>query len=139
VVFLPGWGSSDSVNSAVALVTMSPWEDRKLSTQEVMTNLSAEWRKIPGIRAFPFMRSGVQKGGGGQSVQFVVGGSNYEELAEWRDTILARAQANPGFARVQADYKETKPQLKFSFVWHIYHKITIFNICEINKYNLLYF
>jgi multidrug efflux pump len=111
LVFLPGWGSSDSVNSGVALVTMSPWEDRKLSTQEVMTNLSAEWRKIPGIRAFPFMRSGVQKGGGGQSVQFVVGGSNYEELAEWRDTILARAQANRGFARVQADYKETKPQL----------------------------
>jgi multidrug efflux pump len=57
------------------------------------------------------MPSGLSRGGGGQQVQFVLGGSTYTELAEWRDILLARAAANPGLTRVQSDYKETKPQL----------------------------
>ena len=111
LVFLPGWGSAESVNSAVALVRMVPWEERKKSTSEVMNELTKAWQQIPGIRAFPFMRSGLQRQGGGQPVQFVLGGSTYEELAEWRDIILAKAEANPGLSRVQSDYHETKPQL----------------------------
>ena len=111
LVFLPGFGSSEAVNSAVNLVTMAPWEDRSLSTQEVMSALNQEWQNIPGIRAFPSMRSGLQRGGGGQPVKFVVGGSTYEELARWRDLIIERAESNPGLSRIQSDYKETKPQL----------------------------
>jgi multidrug efflux pump len=111
LVFLPGWGAADAVNSAVVLVIMSPWEERKMSTRDVMSKLTTDWQKIPGIRAFPFMRSGLQRHGGGQPVQFVLGGSTYDELAAWRDIILERTGENPGFQRVQADYKETKPQL----------------------------
>ena len=111
LVFLPGWGSTEAVNSAVNLVTMAPWDERNLSTQQVMSELSKQWQDIPGIRAFPFMRSGLQRGGGGQPVQFVLGGSTYEELARWRDLVVARAEQNPGLSRIQSDYKETKPQL----------------------------
>ncbi|MFT7221708.1 MAG: multidrug efflux pump [Candidatus Azotimanducaceae bacterium] len=111
LVFLPGFGAAESVNSAIALVTLVPWEERKLSTAEVMQELSKAWADIPGIRAFPFMRSGLQRGGGGQPVQFVLGGSNYEELAEWRDLVLEKANAHPGLSRVRSDYLETKPQL----------------------------
>ncbi|MFT4800153.1 MAG: multidrug efflux pump, partial [Candidatus Azotimanducaceae bacterium] len=111
LVFLPGWGAAESVNSAVALVTMAPWEDRTISTAELMGNLSKAWEDIPGIRAFPFMRSGLQRSGGGQPVQFVLGGSSYEELAEWRDILLEKAEAYPGLTRIQTDYKETRPQL----------------------------
>lgn len=111
LLFLPGWGSSEAVNSAVVLVMMVPWEERNTSTQQVMSELMDKWQQIPGIMAFPFMRSGLTRGGGGQPVQFVLGGSSYQELAEWRDLILQRAAENPGLTRVEADYKETKPQL----------------------------
>tara|TARA_R110002072_G_scaffold89232_6_gene200039 strand:+ start:31143 stop:34256 length:3114 start_codon:yes stop_codon:yes gene_type:complete len=111
LVFLPGWGAAESVNSAVTLVTMVPWEERKISTIGLMEKLSKEWQEIPGIRGFPFMRSGLQRSGGGQPIQFVLGGSSYEELSEWRDIVLEKAQAHPGLTRVQADYLETKPQL----------------------------
>jgi multidrug efflux pump len=111
LVFLPGWGAAESVNSAVVLVTMAPWEERKLSTTQAMRKLGAEWQQIPGIRAFPFMRSGLQRRGGGQPVQFVLGGSSYEELAEWRDIIVERAEQYPGLTRIQSDYRETKPQI----------------------------
>lgn len=111
LVFLPGWDAAESVNSAVALVTMAPWEERTISTADLMSNLSEAWQDIPGIRAFPFMRSGLQGRGGGQPVQFVLGGSSYEELAEWRDVLLEKAEAYPGLTRIQTDYKETRPQL----------------------------
>jgi multidrug efflux pump len=111
LLFLPGWGSSEAVNSGIVLVMMVPWEERTTSTRQVMTELMDKWQQIPGIRAFPFMRSGLTRGGGGQPVQFVLGGSNYTELAEWRDLILQRAAENPGLTRVEADYRETKPQL----------------------------
>ncbi|MEX1237987.1 MAG: efflux RND transporter permease subunit, partial [Pseudomonadales bacterium] len=111
LVFLPGWGSAESVNSAVSLVTMAPWSERNLSTEEVMNTLVKKWQEIPGIQAFPFMRSGLQRRGGGQPIQFVLGGSTYEELAQWRDILLAKIDQNPNITRVQTDYKETKPQL----------------------------
>ncbi|MFT5929776.1 MAG: multidrug efflux pump, partial [Candidatus Azotimanducaceae bacterium] len=111
LVFLPGWGAAESVNSAVALVTMAPWEERKLSTANLMERLSKEWQEITGIRAFPFMRSGLQRRGGGQPVQFVLGGSSYDELAEWRDIVLKKAESHPGLTQVRADYLETRPQL----------------------------
>ena len=111
LVFLPGWGAAESVNSAVVLVILAPWQERKMSTKEVMNELSQAWQQIPGIRTFPFMRSGLQRHGGGQPVQLVLGGSTYEELAAWRDIILERAAENSLLSRVQADYKETKPQL----------------------------
>lgn len=111
LVFLPAWGSAESVNSAVVLVTMATWEERKVSTRTVMDDLVVKWGEIPGIRAFSFMRSGLQRGGGGQPLQFVIGGSTYEELAEWRDIVLERLEENPRIERVQTDYKETKPQL----------------------------
>jgi multidrug efflux pump len=59
----------------------------------------------------PFMRSGISRGGGGQPVQFVLGGPNYEELARWRDVILERAAENPGLTRLDSDLKETQPQV----------------------------
>ena len=110
LVFLPGWGSA-TVNSGVSIITMAPWDLRHVSTKQVMDKLVNEWKQIPGIRAFPFMRSGIQRHGGGQPVQFVLGGSTYDELARWRDLILARAEENPNLIRIQSDYKETRPTL----------------------------
>jgi multidrug efflux pump len=46
-------------------------------------------------------------------VQFVIGGGTYEELAQWRDILLAKInQKNPGLRGIDWDYKETKPQIQ---------------------------
>ena len=111
LLFLPGWRAAESVNSAVALVIMPSWNDRKMSTREAMDTLLEGLSGIPGLQGFPYMRSGLQRSGGGQPVQFVLGGSTYQELAEWRDLMLDGISGNPAFTRVQTDYKETRPQL----------------------------
>ncbi|MCZ6871887.1 MAG: efflux RND transporter permease subunit [Gammaproteobacteria bacterium] len=110
LMVVPGWGSS-SPNSGVILVTMAPWDERTISTQQAMGKLLEQWSQVPGVRAFPFMRSGISRHGGGQPVQFVLGGSTYEELARWRDLILEHTSEHPGFTRVDSDLRETQPQL----------------------------
>ncbi len=42
----------------------------------------------------------------------VLGGSDYEELAKWRDIILAKAAENPGLANLDSDFYARKPQIR---------------------------
>ncbi|MEM9384325.1 MAG: efflux RND transporter permease subunit [Pseudomonadota bacterium] len=113
LVRAPSWGAS-SPSSAIAIVTMAPWKQRDLSTYEAMDQLEQRWESIPDLRVFTFMRSGLSSGGGGKPVQFVIGGTNYIDLAAWRDAIIERARSNPGLARVDSDLIETQPQLTVS-------------------------
>lgn len=50
--------------------------------------------------------------GFGSPLQYIVGGNTYEDLARYREIILAKVRENPRLLNVQIDYKETKPQLK---------------------------
>lgn len=105
----PGFGGN--TNSGVAIMALSPWSEREETTDEVMEAISARWREIPGLRVFVFKRSGLSRRGGGQPIQFVVGGPTYEELVKWRDIILARAREYPGLVQLNTDLKETQPQI----------------------------
>lgn len=107
---VPSWGSS-STNSGLVIGTMAPWTERTLTTQEAVNQIMDKWKDIPSVRAFAFVRSGLSRGGGDRPVKFVLGGPNYETLAEWRDIIIERAETYPGLARIDSDYKETQPQV----------------------------
>jgi multidrug efflux pump len=107
IVSMPGFGGQAGFVS----VTLKPWGQTSISTQELMTRLNREWESIPDVRLMAFMRSGISRGGGGQPVQLVLGGPTYDELARWRDIILARAAENPGLTRLDSDLKETQPQV----------------------------
>lgn len=102
---------SGNANSAFGGVTLVPWDQREVETEEIRQNLIKEWNKMPGLRIYTFMRSGLSRGGGGQPVQFVIGGPDYETLARWRDIVLERIENYPGLTRVDTDLKETQPQV----------------------------
>jgi len=104
-------GFSGNTNSGFAIMSLSPWSERDNSTDEIMRAVSAEWGQIAGLRVFASVQSGLSGPGGGQPVQFVVGGPTYEELARWRDIILQRIALYPGLVQVDTDLKETQPQV----------------------------
>jgi multidrug efflux pump len=79
--------------------------------QEIMADVNRQLAALPGYRAFTVARRGLG-GGAGKPVEFVLGGSDYEELARWRDVLIARAEENKGLSNLESDYKETKPQLE---------------------------
>lgn len=107
IVRTPGFGGS----AGIAIIGMPDWEERTKSTSQVMNEISQELQGLTDIRAFAMMRSGLGGRGLGSPVQFVIQGDTYDELAKWRDIILAEARKNPNLLRLDSDYKETLPQL----------------------------
>ncbi|WP_029011270.1 efflux RND transporter permease subunit [Azospirillum halopraeferens] len=94
-----------------AIVALSDWRDRDVSQQELVAELSAFVRSLPGTSGFARGRPSLGRQGGGRPVQFVIGGPSYEDLAVWRDRILERAGENPGLVGLDSDYEERRPQL----------------------------
>ena len=105
----PGsFGATEVYNTGRGIVVLAPFGERR-SGWTIIDELNGKLAEVPGVRAIPIMRQGIGARGVTQPVQFVIGGPNYEELAKWRDIILARAAENPGLTGVDSDYKETKP------------------------------
>jgi multidrug efflux pump len=105
-----GFGSSEEMHTGQAIVFLQDWDQRDISTDEVVAQLREELAAIPTIRAIPRIRTGLVRSGG-QPLQVVLGGPDYAELAEWRDRMLARMADNPRLFEADSDYKATRPQL----------------------------
>ncbi|HUG03056.1 MAG TPA: efflux RND transporter permease subunit [Steroidobacteraceae bacterium] len=105
-----GFGASEEMHTAHAIVFLQDWDQRNISTAEVVDELRAELAAIPTIRAIPRVPSGLVRSGG-QPLQVVLGGPDYAELAEWRDRMLARMADNPRLHDADSDYKATRPQI----------------------------
>ena len=105
------FGNFAIFNTGIVINVLSDWSQRR-SAWDIMADVSQRLKDLPGVRAFPVMRQGfgarVQK-----PVQFVIGGGTYEQLAQWRDTLVEKInEDNPGLVGLDWDYKETKPQLR---------------------------
>ncbi|WP_028112244.1 efflux RND transporter permease subunit [Ferrimonas kyonanensis] len=105
-----GWGSIADFSGGMAIINLEDWGSRR-SAFEIMADIRSRLADLSGVRAFPIMRQAFGRGVG-KPVQFVIGGGSYEQLAQWRDLILAEAKNNPNLIGLDHDYKETKPQLR---------------------------
>jgi multidrug efflux pump len=110
---LPGGldGSSGSVNNARLIITMVDWQDRKRSTRDVARAVTADLRKLPGVRAFAMAPSGLRTGFG-SPIEANIGGPDYEKLAEWSSKLAQLAEQNPGLMAIENSYKPRKPQIR---------------------------
>src|SRR5690606_1792540 len=71
----------------------------------------ADLGKLTGVQAQPRVGGGLV-GSRGQPIQLVLGGPEYAEIAQWRDSMMAKMEANPGLFSVDSDYRETRPQMR---------------------------
>ncbi|MCU0759600.1 MAG: efflux RND transporter permease subunit [Steroidobacteraceae bacterium] len=110
---LPGGldGSSGSVNNARLIITMVDWRERQRSTQDVARAITDDLRKLPGVRANASAPGGL-RGGWGSPIEAVIGGPDYEKLAEWSAKLTRLAEQNPGLVAVENSYKPRKPQIR---------------------------
>ena len=105
-----GWGNVANFNTGAVIVLLNDWSKRR-DAFVIINEVRQKLADLPGVYAFPIMRQGF--GGGLQKpVQFVLGGGTYDELAQWRDILMEKIEAdNPGLVGMDWDYKETQPQL----------------------------
>ena len=112
IVRAPGaFGPSEDFSNGRATVFLKHWSERDRTTREVLEDVNKDLRALPGIRTNASVDSGLGRGGGRQPIQFVIAGDTFENLARARDRLLAAAEGNPGIVDLDADYKETKPQV----------------------------
>ena len=114
IVRIPGgFGGGASMNQARGFAVLAPWGERERSAEEIAQSVRAELNKLPGVRASVGVPGGWSRGRG-SPVQVVLGGTDYAELVEWRDLLIARMEDNPGLSNVISDYEERKPELQVS-------------------------
>jgi multidrug efflux pump len=106
IIRVPGsFGPSADFNSGRGIIVLGPWGERP-AQDEVIEDVTRTLRQFPAIRATAIARSSFGRGGGGGNtpVQFVIGGSSFAELVQWRDKIIEKAEAYPGLVNVDSDY-----------------------------------
>jgi multidrug efflux pump len=117
MVRIPAVGGSDKrtgdVNNARAVVVLKDWSERDRTGSQIIQDIAAEARKLPGVRAIANQPGGLGRGFGAP-VQANIGGPDYETLSEWSNKILLLARANPGLENVDTNFKERKPQIRVS-------------------------
>jgi multidrug efflux pump len=113
MVRVPGsFSTSEDFSSGFAMVMLEDWKDRKRSSAVIMAELSGKLSKIPGVMAFARMHQGFGHGGNSRPLQVVLSGTEYDEIAKWRDIMLGALNENPGITRAQSDYLETRPEIE---------------------------
>jgi multidrug efflux pump len=105
-----GWGASEVFSSGGMTVFLVPWEDRDVSTRDVMGDFQKVIGQDPRIRGNTSTGNSLSRGRG-RPLQLVIAGNSFEELAKARDAIFKAAESNPGIVDLDSDYKETLPQL----------------------------
>jgi len=109
---VPGsFGSSEEMHTGRVQVFLKNWDERDDDTAQVAQELKAKLDALPGVRVSTQVSGGLVRTRG-QPVQIVLGGPDYDELAAWRDRLLARIEENPGLTGADSDYKETRPQMR---------------------------
>jgi len=108
-----GGVGSTSVNSGRVVIRLVPLgRGRSVTAQQLVSNMRSKVAHVAGVRVSMQFPGGIAGRGGGQPVQFVLGGSTYEELARWRDLVVERARQNPGLIGVDSNYDPRKPQVR---------------------------
>ena len=112
IMRVPGFGrSSKQVNSGFIIVLLEPWSKRDRHGVKIMRESFGKIGQVPGVLAFPVMPQGIRTGGVESPVQFVILGSTYNQLIEWKNIIKKEARKNPGLTSIQDDFDLNKPQL----------------------------
>jgi len=108
------WGGGADVNTGMVFAPLQVWSKRDRSAQEIVANWNRQLRDLPGVSAFAMAPGAWSLGQSSRPLQIVLGGTNYDELAQWRDTVIAEAEKLPGLANLQSDYRERKPKIDVS-------------------------
>ena len=106
-------GAGGDVNTAFVYMPLVPWGERDKTSPELAAEIRTEASQIPGAIVMVMLPPSLNVWTSGQPLSIVLGGTDYDELAEWRDRILERIREdNPNIIGMRSDYFERKPKIK---------------------------
>lgn len=103
--------AGSDVNEGYFFTPLQLWGNRTRSADAITQNWNRQFAALPGVQAFAFAPGARALGQSDRPLAIVLGGTNYDELAKWRDIVIQEAQKLPGLSNIQADYRERKPKI----------------------------
>jgi multidrug efflux pump len=108
----PGFQRPAPVNEAFVFVRLQPWNDRAVSQQQLVREVTPCILRIAGVRAVPINPPSLGQRGIQPPVQVSLLGSEYEVLRGWRDRMFARMIQDGRFINPDSNYRENKPEIR---------------------------
>lgn len=105
------WGAGSDVNTGMVIAPMQVWSKRDRSASEIAMGWNQQLAQLPGVQSFAFAPGAWSLGQSSRPLAIVLGGPDYDELAEWRDIVIREAQKIPGLSNLQSNYRERKPKI----------------------------
>ena len=105
------WNAGTDVNTGMVYGPLQVWSKRDRSAAEIVQNWNRQLRDLPGIQAYAFAPGAWSIGQSNRPLAVVLGGTDYDQLAEWRDIVVSEAQKLPGLSSIESDYRERKPKI----------------------------
>jgi multidrug efflux pump len=103
--------SGSDVNTAIIFAPLALWDERDRSAGEIVEKWNLQFADLPGVSAYAFVPGSRSAGQSSRPLQVVLGGTDYDELARWRDIVIEEAEKIPGLTNLESDYKERKPKI----------------------------
>lgn len=107
-------GSGGRAYRAFVVLRLAPWEARERGQRQIIQALDPGFTSLAGIRGYPVSPTGLGLRGASTPLRVVIGGPDFENVKEWAQAMLARAEANPGLRNAVLDFEETQPQLSLT-------------------------
>lgn len=104
-------GAGGSASSGFMVMTLSPWEERQRSQQQIVAEVNELTKQIPGIRVFAMQPNSLGIRGAGSGLQFAVVGGSYADLGQVASKIIAEMEKDPRFVQPRLTTDATQPQL----------------------------
>ncbi|MBC5849760.1 vibriobactin export RND transporter permease subunit VexH [Vibrio metschnikovii] len=108
----PAFGGNAGDQTGFVIMILDDWNERDITAQQALNHVRQALAGIPDVRVFPFMPG--FRGGSSEPVQFVLGGSDYEELQQWTEVLKQRATESQMMTGVDSNYSEKTPELVVS-------------------------
>jgi multidrug efflux pump len=105
------WGGGSDVNTGMVLTPLAVWSERERTAPEIAQDWNRQLAALPGVQAFAMAPGAWSLGQSSRPLNIVLGGTDYAELAEWRDIVIREAEKIPGLSNLQSDYRERKPKI----------------------------
>jgi hydrophobic/amphiphilic exporter-1 (mainly G- bacteria), HAE1 family len=107
-------GPNASVNSGRITIRLKPRNQRKLSAEEIIAQLTPKLRRTPGIQAFLRAPAAIPIGGQqtNSQYQFTLQSLNLKDLRQYIPQLLDRVKAIPGLRGVDSDLQLSTPQVQ---------------------------
>ncbi|MEM6850879.1 MAG: efflux RND transporter permease subunit [Pseudomonadota bacterium] len=93
-----------------AIIVLEPWSERDRSASEIIAELRRDLGALPGVAARIGAPQPLQRGSGGDNVQFVLKGADHDEIYRWAQIVMQKARTNPAFGYLRLDYEPRTPK-----------------------------